>query len=344
MPNIWMDVDVNLSEVPVNIMSLIDDTDFKTREVAIVYNSAGMDLVWNFVTTAGAMSTTAVTPTTGGDYDWAEQGTDEGMYSIEIPASGGASINNDTEGFGWFTGIADGVLPWRGPIIGFRAAALNNALIDGGDNLQVDLTHIMNTILTEGGGGRLAAAFIKLLDVVTPTLVASDVMRGTDSANTTVPDAAGVAPTAAEIKTEIEQAGSHLALIKAITDILFGFETTISAVQTADTVFDMADGIPNIDDYNNMVVAIKDVSSGYWVVRKVTDYDQTNLRVTIDRDTGFPLAIDDLVKFSNLSYTPTVASGGGASAQEVHEYDVSGIATPGQAGYEIQQRGTHLSR
>jgi len=40
-------------------------------------------------------------------------------------------------------------------------------------------------------------------------------MRGTDSANTTVPDAAGVAPTAAEIKTEVEQAGSSLALILA---------------------------------------------------------------------------------------------------------------------------------
>lgn len=132
--------------------------------------------------------------------------------------------------------------------------------------------------------------------------------------------------------------------VKAVTDIIFGHETTISAVQTADTVFDMADGIPNIDDYNNMVVAIKDVSSGYWVVRKATDYDQNNLRITIDRDTGFPLAVGDLVKFSNLSYAPVVAGGAGATAQEVHEYDVSGISTPGQAGYEIQQRGSHLSR
>ncbi len=76
------------------------------------------------------MTQTAVTPTTSGDYDWANQGN--GMYSIEIPASGGASINNDTEGFGWFTGVATGVLPWRGPVIGFRAAALNNSLIDAG--------------------------------------------------------------------------------------------------------------------------------------------------------------------------------------------------------------------
>jgi len=47
---------------------------------------------------------------------------------------------------------------------------------------EVDLTHIMGTILTEGDAGRLSAAFIKLLDVATPLLVASEVMRGTDSA------------------------------------------------------------------------------------------------------------------------------------------------------------------
>lgn len=128
MPDMWMDVDAALAEVPVNILPLIDDTDFKTRETGITYDQAGMDLVWNFTTTAGATTQTAVTPTTGGDYDWAHQG--DGMYTIEIPSSGGVSISNDTEGFGWFTGYCTGVLPWRGPVIGFRAAGLNNTLID----------------------------------------------------------------------------------------------------------------------------------------------------------------------------------------------------------------------
>src|SRR3972149_373677 len=103
-----MDVGVALAEVPVNLMPLIDDTDFKTREVAVASNQAGMDLVWNFVTAAGAMSQTAVTPATSGNYLWTHQG--DGMYSIQIPASGGATINNNTEGFGWFTGYATGVL------------------------------------------------------------------------------------------------------------------------------------------------------------------------------------------------------------------------------------------
>lgn len=134
---IYIDVDTAV-EVPVNVAPLIDDTDFKTRETAIAYNQAGMDLVWNFVTPAGTITQTAVTPTTAGDYDWAHVG--DGMYKIEIPASGGASINNDTEGVGYFSGICTGVLPWRGPDIVFRAAALNDAMIEGGDNLDVNVT------------------------------------------------------------------------------------------------------------------------------------------------------------------------------------------------------------
>lgn len=124
---IYLDVDTAIT-VPVNVCPLTDDTDFKTRETAIAYNAAGMDLVWNFITTAGVITQTAVTPTTAGDYDWSHIG--DGMYKIEIPASGGASINNDTEGFGWFSGVCTGVLPWRGPTIGFRAAGINDKLID----------------------------------------------------------------------------------------------------------------------------------------------------------------------------------------------------------------------
>ncbi len=125
---IWMDVDAALSGVPVNAMPLIDDADFKSIEASVAYNAAGMALQWNFVTPAGAYTQTAVTPTTSGTYDWANQGS--GMYSIEMPASAGGSINNDTEGYGWFSGVATGVLPWAGPLIGFRASGLNDALVE----------------------------------------------------------------------------------------------------------------------------------------------------------------------------------------------------------------------
>jgi hypothetical protein len=135
-----------LAEVPVNLMPLLSDTDFKTRQTSVVYNAAGMSLVWNFVTSAGAFTQTAVTPTTAGTYDWANQGN--GMYSIEIPASAGASINNDTAGYGWFTGVATGILPWRSPVIGFRAAAVNDAMVDGGDLLDVSVTQISGSAVS----------------------------------------------------------------------------------------------------------------------------------------------------------------------------------------------------
>ena len=138
MPDIWIDVDTAIT-VPVNVAPLVDDTDFKSIEEAVAYNAAGMDLNWNFVTSAGVMTQTNVVPTTAGLHDWANVGN--GMYKIEIPASGG-TINNDTEGYGWFSGVCTGVLPWIGPRIGFRAAALNDALCDGGDNLDVNAVQI----------------------------------------------------------------------------------------------------------------------------------------------------------------------------------------------------------
>src|SRR3990167_5100090 len=131
MPDIWMDVDTSVI-VPVNVLPLLDDADFKTIEIAVVFNSAGLAVTWNFVTTAGVVSGVAITPTSGGVYDWSEPLADKGMYAIEIPNTGGASANNDAEGTGWITGVATGVLPWRGPTIGFRRAALNDLLIDGG--------------------------------------------------------------------------------------------------------------------------------------------------------------------------------------------------------------------
>ncbi len=158
MPDLWIDVDSALSEVPVNVLPLIDDTDFTTREESVAYNASGLELIWHFMTTAGSTSATVVTPTTGGDYDWTHQ--DGGLYTIEIPASGGASINNDTEGVGWFSGVADGVLPWRGPLIGFRAAGVNDSLIDAGEALATS-AQVGNLAVSAGGISTTAESFTK---------------------------------------------------------------------------------------------------------------------------------------------------------------------------------------
>jgi len=136
MPDLYMDVDIALASVPVNILPLVDSGDFVTIEDAVVYNQAGLALFWNFTTTGGVTTVTAVTPTSGDDHDWTDFST-SGMYGIEIPASGG-DVNNDTEGFGYFTGVATGILPWRGPTIGIRSAVINNAFMDD-DSLSTTL-------------------------------------------------------------------------------------------------------------------------------------------------------------------------------------------------------------
>ena len=146
MPDIWMDVDVNVT-VPVSAMPLVDRTDFISIEPAILFNEAGMNISWNFVTPAGVVTNVGFVPTSAGVHDWVEEGTDEGMYSVEIPSSGG-TVNNDLEGVGWISGETGSTLPFRGPTIGFRAAALNDALIEGGDLLDVNVLTMAANVLT----------------------------------------------------------------------------------------------------------------------------------------------------------------------------------------------------
>lgn len=173
--------------VPVNFAALTDDGDFKTREESVAYNAGGLDLVWNFVTPGGVQTQTAVTPTnTGGSHDWVNVGN--GMYNIEIPASGG-TINNDTEGCGWFTGFATGILPWVGPVIEFgKANAVNSRL--GTDRFETDLREI-------GGAEQSATDLKDFADdgynpashkvngvVLVDTTTTNSDMRGTDNAAT----------------------------------------------------------------------------------------------------------------------------------------------------------------
>ena len=75
-----MDVDAALAEVPVNVVALIDDTDFKTVEDSVVFGD--VTLFWNFVTTAGAVTQTSVTPAASGDYEWINEGN--GFYNLDL--------------------------------------------------------------------------------------------------------------------------------------------------------------------------------------------------------------------------------------------------------------------
>jgi len=167
----------------------IDDTTFKDREESLTYDQAGMEIDVILEKHDGTVTTTAVTPTSGGVHDWTH--TDQGYYELEIPASGG-DYDNDTEGILTVVGYCTGVLPFRSQSYDIVPEKVYNSLIEGSDNLEVDLTQILGHLLTQTGT-QLADGFEHFFNVATPAITVADAMRGTENANTTTPlDAAGV--------------------------------------------------------------------------------------------------------------------------------------------------------
>jgi flagellin-like hook-associated protein FlgL len=110
--------------LPVNMLPLVDSAG--DIDETIAYNETNMEVHWNFLTEAGVFTSTQVTPTTGGVHDWAH--VNGGMYTMEIPATGGDAAN-DTAGTGWWTGKSDGVLVFSSPRYSFSvfATAADNA-------------------------------------------------------------------------------------------------------------------------------------------------------------------------------------------------------------------------
>jgi len=194
--------------IVVRVGPAMDDTDFKTRE-SVAFGAAGINVDLHKSTVAGvkgAFTTTAITPedpTGAAGNRWTSVG--EGYHELEITAA-----QNNTEGEMQVVAIATGVLHFESAVYTIVPVAVYNALVAGTDTLEADVKQILGTTLTQTQAGYLAAAFTKLFDVAVPALVASDVMRGTDGANTTTP------PTTAEIVTAMQAAGTTL---KALDDL-----------------------------------------------------------------------------------------------------------------------------
>ena len=109
---------------------------------------------------------------------------------------------------------------------------------------DANITHIHGNAITETVDGYLAAAFVKLFDVATPVLVASDVMRGTDNAApsaTALSDAVWTNAKAAfvdasiqtvdtvvdGIQTDLSNATDGLGALKALIDTVDGIVDAI---------------------------------------------------------------------------------------------------------------------
>ena len=132
-------------DAPIKVIlgPLIDDTDFKTREEAVAYNAAGMEIDVIMEKADGTVTTTVVTPTTSGNYDWAH--TNQGYYELELPPTGGAHYNNREEGVLTAVGYVTGVLPFRSVAYDIVPAPVYASLVAGSDKLQVDAVEIDST-------------------------------------------------------------------------------------------------------------------------------------------------------------------------------------------------------
>lgn len=284
-PDIWMNVDAAVV-VPVNIYPLTDVDG--VIDTGVLYNDAGISVVWNFCTTAGAVTSVAVTPTTSGLHDWAEGTADKGMYTLEIPATGG-TINNATEGTGWFSGDCTATIPWRGPTIGFRDSDKNDLEIDDGVagtnqdamfdstgyvggtiNSQSDLVKIHGSALTETAG-QLAAAFVKLFNVGTPLLVASDD-------------------------------------IGALSTVNYALNTTVNAV-TSTKVFTLTAGVQNDNAFRYNIISVQDATDSHWEVRTITNYTGTSREVILNAPLTFTPANGDTVHIMKGAYLAPSSGG-----------------------------------
>ncbi|GAG13825.1 unnamed protein product, partial [marine sediment metagenome] len=103
--------------------------------------------------------------------------------------------------------------------LGLIVADTNELQVDDVPGLIAALNDVAATDIVSAGAITTLSGAVANVDLVDTTTTNTD-MRGTNSANTVVPDAAGVAPTAVEIRTEIDSNSTQLTAIVADTNEL----------------------------------------------------------------------------------------------------------------------------
>lgn len=121
------------------------------------------------------------------------------------------------------------------------------------------------------------------------------------------------------------------------------------AVDTADTIFDLTATLGTLstqdDTYNNMIICIYDDSGSVYETARITDYDGTNTRITIDHELTFPVddGVDTWVIYRN-AYAPVGAASitdgdMNTLVDKVYEELDADHMTPGTKGLKIHHSG-----
>ena len=123
-------------DIKVVLGPIVSSSDFITPDESLVFNSAGLELDVVLEKTNGSVVTTALVPTSNGDYDFTP--ADQGYYELELPASGGAGFNNSEKGTLTVVGNADGVMPFR-TVVSYDVVpgTVYDALVAGTETLTI---------------------------------------------------------------------------------------------------------------------------------------------------------------------------------------------------------------
>ena len=182
-------------------------------------------------------------------------------------------------------------------------------------NPQVDIKKILGTSLSETASGRLAAALIKFLDVSTPVFTAASVNQTANN------------PTAADIKTAIEAAGSLLALIKAKADNIPSSPAVAGEAATA------VSGLHNITAAD-VKTAIE--ASGSSLATIITNIAALHNISAADVKTAIEAAGSLLAlikaKADNIPSSPAVAGEAATAASGLHNISAADVKAAIEAG------------
>ncbi len=109
---------------------------------------------------------------------------------------------------------------------------------------------------------------------------------------------------------------------------------------STDSTFTLAAGSANDDEYNNMIITVKDISGGVISSRRITDYAQSTKKVTVDYPFEFAIAIGDIVTIWADTYSQTA---GFAAVSEIADAVWDELQndhlTQGTTGQRLQHSG-----
>lgn len=131
---------------------------------------------------------------------------------------------------------------------------------------------------------------------------------------------------------------------KIVDNPAIALETTVANADPdgsdADGTFTLAKGSANDDEYNNMVIAVSDVSGGVTASRRITDYTGATKKITVDYPFEFPIADGDYVRIWADTYSTTAgAAAAGEIADAVWEESQTEHVTAGSMGASQKRKG-----